>query len=126
MYTTFIGHFRLPAPKARENGFASETAPAEAYSGKGVGVFEKKTGILLKKHPGSDPSVALVWRTPSMRPYPGRPWPSLGPVWGPFGTRREVSVLGWEVVTAKWVVKTDEGCGRLKATGMRRLSGLSV
>ena len=36
IYTSFL------TPKAREIFFAPETAPAEAYSGKGVGVFFKK------------------------------------------------------------------------------------
>ena len=41
------------AEGARRFFFALKTAPAEAYSEKGVGVFLKKTGTLLKKHPAS-------------------------------------------------------------------------
>ena len=45
IYTSFL----FPAPKAREIFFDPETAPAEAYSGKGVGVFlKKKLGPSLK------------------------------------------------------------------------------
>ena len=51
MHLTFIGHFGLAVPKVWEFFFAPETALAEAYSEKGVGVFKKKTGTLLKKHP---------------------------------------------------------------------------
>ena len=43
--------FLTPRAEGARIFFAPETAPAEAYSGKGVGVFLKKTGTLLKKHP---------------------------------------------------------------------------
>ena len=44
-YVTFIRHFWIPAPKAQEIFFAPETAPAEAYSGKGVGIFTLKNTL---------------------------------------------------------------------------------
>ena len=50
MFMTFIGHFRVPGEK---HLFAPETAPVEAYSGKGVGILKTKNMTLLKKnHPG--------------------------------------------------------------------------
>ena len=65
--------FSTPRAKGVRSFFAPKTAPAEAYSEKGVGVFLKKTGTLLKKTPcmGVPDMVKGRMYTPTASQYEG-------------------------------------------------------